>query len=321
MRSRKQIRGLSPRRTQRRLLRGGDPLRAPVRAGPFGGGTATEVLYPDRPPDAPAPLEGDLGACVPEVQAIVSRALARTGRRGRRRRRAAGRRPRGRLGRPPARSGYRGPRHAGDGERIPETATRRARVEESLQRLREVAEKNPASLEAAARAARGKPRDDPPATSSRVRRGRIPGAGRQPIKPRARPPTAVSRPGSSPPCSCPPWDGRAAAGGPADLLRVAGALLALAMAAGVVLLARRPPASAPPRRRLPAAAARQAPAVVPRPYRRPRRRRWIRRRPRKRFRDRKAAWRSSPPIQWTSCGTASWSGRAQHRCGCPSAGR
>jgi len=226
---------------------------------PFGEGTATEVLY-RIVHDAPAPLEGDLGACAPDVQAIVSRALAKD---------PAARQP-GAARLADELAAALAAHVRAQAAVAPDTletvnVSRRllkeGRVEESLQRLREVAEKNPESLEAR-RALRV-------ASREMTRRQRPPDPSADDF-----PELDVTYQAQGPPTRrgletkvqptvlLPSAGGRAAAGG-RDLLRVAGALLALAVAAGVVLLARRPPASAPAAAAPPPAVARQAPAVQP----------------------------------------------------------
>jgi serine/threonine protein kinase len=226
---------------------------------PFGEGTATEVLY-RIVHDAPAPLEGDLGACAPEVQAIVSRALAKD---------PEARQP-GAARLADELAGAVAAHLRAQAAVAPDTletvnVSRRllkeGRVEESLRRLREVAEKNPESLEAR-RALRV-------ASREMTRRQRPPDPSADDF-----PELDVTYQAQGPPTRrgldtkvqptvlLPSAGGRAAAGG-RDLLRVAGALVALAMAAGVVLLARRPPASAPASAAPPPAAVRQAPAVPP----------------------------------------------------------
>jgi serine/threonine protein kinase len=226
---------------------------------PFGEGTATEVLY-RIVHDAPAPLEGDLGACVPEVQAIVSRALAKD---------PEARQP-GAARLADDLAGALAAHLRAQAVVAPDTletvnVSRRllkeGRVEESLLRLREVAEKNPESLEAR-RALRV-------ASREMTHRQRPPESAVDEF-----PELDVTYQAQGPPTRrgletrvqptvlLPSVGGRAAAGG-RDLLRVAGALLALAMAAGIVLLARRPSASVPAPAAPPAAAERQAPAVTP----------------------------------------------------------
>jgi serine/threonine protein kinase len=222
---------------------------------PFGDGTATEVLY-RIVHNAPAPIEADLGACAAELRELLGRALAKD----------AKARPAGAGALADDLSRALAAHLRAQGAVAPDTletvnVSRRllkeGRVEESLQRLRDVAEKNPGSLEAR-RALRVASRE-----MTRRQRPPEPEVDDFPELDSTLlgPPT---RRGAEtivqPTLLLPPTAARA---GGRDLLRVAGALLALALVAGVVLLARWPQAEAP----VPAAqglpAALPAPAAVP----------------------------------------------------------
>jgi serine/threonine-protein kinase len=206
---------------------------------PFGEGTATEVLY-RIVHDPAAPLRGDLGPCGSEIQEIVARALAKD---------AEARQPgAGRLADDLARALAADQRAqaavAPDTLETVNTSRRllkEGKVEESLQRLREVAEKNPGSLEAR-RALRVASRE-----MTRRQRPPEPSADDFPeldVTYQAQgPPTRRGLETKVQPTVLLPSAGARSAAGGRDLLRVAGALLGLAMVAGVVLLARRPPAS------------------------------------------------------------------------------
>jgi len=235
---------------------------------PFGEGTATEVLY-RIVHDAPAPLEGDLGACGPEVRDVLARALAKD----REARQPGAARLADELSRALAahlRARDAVAPDALETVNVSRRLLKEGRVEESLQRLREVAEKNPESLEAR-RALRV-------ASREMTRRQRPPEAVAddfpeldvtyQALGPPTRrgPETRVQ------PTVLLPSGGAAARSGGRDLLRVAAVVLGLAMVTGVVLLARRPPSVAPapaPRtvaeHARPASAPIQAPAPVPAP--------------------------------------------------------
>jgi predicted Ser/Thr protein kinase len=223
---------------------------------PFGEGTATEVLY-RIVHDPPAPLEGDLGACGPEVQAVLARALAKAPEA----RQPGAARLADELSHALAAHVRARAEVAPDALETVNMSRRllkEGRVEESLQRLREVAEKNPESLEAR-RALRV-------ASREMTRRQRPPDAAAddfpeldvtfqaQGPPTRRGPETRVQ-----PTVLLPATQSRSAG---RDILRVGAVLLGLALVAGVVLLARRPPASAPAPE---PAAVRRAPLAVPSP--------------------------------------------------------
>jgi serine/threonine protein kinase len=113
---------------------------------PFGEGTATEVLY-RIVHDPPAPLQGDLGACASAVRDTVARALAKD---------PQARQPSAArladelsdaLGAHMRALAAVGPDTL-ETVNLSRRLLKEGRVEESLQRLREVADKNPESLEA-----------------------------------------------------------------------------------------------------------------------------------------------------------------------------
>ena len=205
---------------------------------PFGAGTASEVLY-RIVHDPPIPLEGDLGPCAPEVGAAVAKALAKEVDA----RQAGAARLADELTR--ALAAHLGAAAAVAPEAL-ETVNlsrrllREGRVEESLQRLREVAEKNPGSLEArralrvASREMTRRERaieaaaDDFPELEVTYH-VQVPSTDRAPetkMQPTVLLPAPAARPA--------PTGGR-------DLLRVGGAVLGLALVAGAILLTRRPP--------------------------------------------------------------------------------
>jgi serine/threonine-protein kinase len=237
---------------------------------PFGAGTASEVLY-RIVHDPPVPLEGDLGPCAPEVKATVARALAKEVTE----RQAGAARLADELTR--ALAAHLGTAAAVAPEAL-ETVNlsrrllKEGRVEESLQRLREVAEQNPDSLEARralrlasremtrrARSAEAAADDFPELEVTY--HVESPSTDRAP-ETKMQPTLLLPGPAAHPA----PTGGR-------DLLRVAGAVLALAVVAGAVLLTRRAPstpvaplpaAQAPARERpVPAAVPLAAPAAVP----------------------------------------------------------
>jgi len=237
---------------------------------PFGDGTATEVLY-RIVHDPPLPLEGDLGACGPEVREVLGRALAKD---------PAARQPG--AARLADELSHALAAHLRARDTVAPDALetvnvsrrllKEGRVEESLQRLREVAEKNPESLEAR-RALRVASRE-----MTRRQRPAEAVADDFPeldVTYQAQgPPTRRGPETRVQPTVLLPSGGTAARAGGRDLLRVAGAVLGLAAVTGVVLLARRPPsgatAPAPPPRTVaagggPAAGPTQAPATLPAP--------------------------------------------------------
>jgi serine/threonine-protein kinase len=237
---------------------------------PFGEGTATEVLY-RIVHDAPAPLEGDLGACGPEVRDVLARALAKD----REARQPGAARLADELSRALAahlRARDAVAPDALETVNVSRRLLKEGRVEESLQRLREVAEKNPESLEAR-RALRVASRE-----MTRRQRPAEAVADDFPeldVTYQAQgPPTRRGPETRVQPTVLLPSGGAAARSGGRDLLRVAAVVLGLAMVTGVVLLARRPPSGAPapapaPRtvaeHAQPASAPTQAPAPVPAP--------------------------------------------------------
>jgi predicted Ser/Thr protein kinase len=235
---------------------------------PFGEGTATDVLY-RIVHDPPVPLEGDLGACGPEVRDVLARALAKNPEA----RQAGAARLADELS--CALAAHLRARDAVAPDALETVNVSRrllkeGRVEESLQRLREVAEKNPESLEAR-RALRV-------ASREMTRRQRPPEAVADDfpeldVTYQAQgPPTRRGPETRVQPTVLLPSGGAAARTGGRDLLRVAAVVLGLALATGVVLLARRPPSGAPappPRtvaeRAQPASVPTQVPAPVPAP--------------------------------------------------------
>lgn len=233
---------------------------------PFGAGTASEVLY-RIVHDPPVPLEGDLGPCAPEVKAAVAKALAKeVGER-----QAGAARLADDLGR--ALSAHVGSAAAVAPEAL-ETVNlsrrllKEGRIEESLRRLHEVAEKNPDSLEArrALRLAsremtlRQRPveaaADDFPELEVTYQ-VQIPSTDRAP-ETKMQPTTLLPAPAAKP--AYIPAGGR-------DLLRVGAGVLALAVVAGAILLTRRapskPPAPTPTVSQAPAATGTPAAAVPP----------------------------------------------------------
>jgi serine/threonine-protein kinase len=236
---------------------------------PFGEGTATEVLY-RIVHEPPAPLGGDLGACGAEMRDVLNRALAKDPQA----RQPGAARLADELAQ--ALSAHLRARDAVAADALETVNVSRrllkeGRVEESLQRLREVAEKNPESLEAR-RALRVASRE-----MTRRQRPPEPVADDFPeldVTYQAQgPPTRRGPETRVQPTVLLPAGGTAARAGGRDLLRVAAVVLGLAVVTGVVLLARRPPAVAPapappPRtvaaREAPAAPTR-APAPVPAP--------------------------------------------------------
>jgi serine/threonine protein kinase len=233
---------------------------------PFGEGTATEVLY-RIVHDPPLPLDGDLGPCGAEVRDILARALAKEPRA----RQPGAARLADELAQAVAAHLRARDAMAPDTLETVNVSRRllkEGRVEESLQRLREVAEKNPESLEAR-RALRV-------ASREMTRRQRPPEAVADDfpeldVTYQAQgPPTRRGPETRVQPTVLLPSGGAAARAGARDLLRVAAVVLGLAAVVGVVLLTRQPPTGAsapapPPQtdagRRGPAAA--QAPAPVP----------------------------------------------------------
>jgi serine/threonine protein kinase len=228
---------------------------------PFGEGTATEVLYRivHHPP---APLEGELGACAPAVRESVARALAKD---------PQARQPSAaRLADELSHAlGAHMRALAAVGADMLETVNlsrrllKEGRVEESLQRLREVAEKNPESLEAR-RALRV-------ASREMTRRERPPDVSADDFPEldttyQVHGPPTKSSPETQmqPTVLLPSVAGLRPPAGGRDLLRVGGAILSLALAAGIVLLTRRPPSTAPaPAPPAASMAPRAAPAVAP----------------------------------------------------------
>jgi serine/threonine protein kinase len=218
---------------------------------PFGAGTASDVLY-RIVHEPPAPLLGDLGACAPEVKDAVMRALAKdTGARH-----AGAARLADELARALAsqlRAVAAVAPEALETVNVSRRLLKEGRVEESLQRLREVAEKNPESLEAR-RALRVASRE-----MTRRQRPPEPSADDFPelaatvhVPPTRRAPETQIRPT----VLLPATGARPAPNGGRDLLRVGAVVLGLAVVAGAVLLARRP--TSRPTAPAPAAAQAQA---------------------------------------------------------------
>jgi len=226
---------------------------------PFGEGTATEVLY-RIVHDPPAALEGDLGGCAPALKDTIARALAKD---------AQARQPgAARLADELSHALAAHMRAlAAVGPDTLETVNvsrrllKEGRVEESLQRLREVAEKNPESLEAR-RALRV-------ASREMTRRERPPDAAADDFPELDTtyqvqgPPTRRGPETRTQATVLLPATGARAPAGARDLLRVGGAILGLALVAGIVLLAGRPPATAPVPAPQAAPAPRRAPAAAP----------------------------------------------------------
>jgi predicted Ser/Thr protein kinase len=220
---------------------------------PFGAGTASEVLY-RIVHDPPVPLEGDLGPCAPDVKAAVAKALAKEVEA----RHAGAARLADELTRALAahlQAGAAVAPEALETVNLSRRLLKEGRVEESLQRLREVAEKNPGSLEArrALRvASREMTRRERPVEAAAddfpelevTYHVQVPFTDRAP-ETRMQPTTLLPAPAARP-----------AATGGRDLLRVGGAVLALALIAGAILLTRRSPSR--PAAALPEAAQAQA---------------------------------------------------------------
>jgi serine/threonine-protein kinase len=227
---------------------------------PFGEGTATEVLY-RIVHDPPSPLAADLGACAPEVQDTVARALAKEAQE----RQPGAARLADELSRALAAHLRAQAAVAPDTLETVNVSRRllkEGRVEESLQRLREVTEKNPESLEArralrvASREMTRRQRPPEPAADDFPELDvtyQVQGpATRRALETEIQPTVLLPSTGL-----------RTAAGG-RDLLRVGGVLLGLAFVAGVVLVARRPPPASVPAPSV-AAAPPSVPAAVPTP--------------------------------------------------------
>jgi serine/threonine protein kinase len=203
---------------------------------PFGAGTATDVLY-RIVHEPPLPLEGDLGACAPEVRTAVAKALAKEVEA----RHAGAARLADELTR--ALSAHVGTAgtvapEALETVNLSRRLLKEGRVEESLQRLREVAEKNPSSLEArrALRvASREKTRRERPVENAAEDFPELEVTYQVQVPSTDRAPETLLQPT----VLQPPPGARSAPTGGRDLLRVGAAVLALAFVAGGILLTRR----------------------------------------------------------------------------------
>ena len=208
---------------------------------PFGAGTASEVLY-RIVHDPPVPLEGDLGPCAPEVKAAVAKALAKEVAE----RYAGAAQMADALTR--ALAAHLGATAAVTPEALETVNVSRrllkeGRVEESLQRLREVAEKNPHSLEArrALRvASREMTRRERPVEAAADDFPELEVTYHVQVPPTDRAPETKMQPT----LLLPAPTARPAPAGGRDLLRVGGVVLGLALVAGAILLTRRPPTGA-----------------------------------------------------------------------------